>query len=73
MSHPTPWTCRSCRAVLGEVRDGVLHPVVPVGSVDGRGAARLACPQCGRVRVWEPSAGCLSGRESPAPLPLRRD
>src|SRR4051812_26467779 len=24
MSHTTDWTCHSCRAVLGQVRDGVL-------------------------------------------------
>ena len=55
MSHETLWTCRSCRAVLGQVRDGVLRPLVPVESVDGRGVARLACLKCGRVRVWLPS------------------
>jgi hypothetical protein len=55
MSHSTPWTCRSCRAVLGQVRDGVLRPSVPVESVDGRGVARVLCPGCGRVRVWQPS------------------
>ena len=55
MSHSTDWTCRSCRAVLGQVRDGVLRPLVPVESVDGRGVARVPCPRCGRVRVWAPS------------------
>jgi hypothetical protein len=72
MSHTTDWTCRSCRSVLGRVRDGVLRPIVPVESVDRRGVARVACPGCGRVRVWEtvgatrpdpaPRAG-VSGRE----------
>src|SRR5205823_3682408 len=57
MSHTTAWTCRSCRAVLGQVRDGVLWSVVPVESVDGRGVARVPCPGCGRVRVWEPAPG----------------
>jgi hypothetical protein len=55
MSHTTDWTCRSCRAVLGRVRDGVLWPVVPVESVDTRGVARVPCPRCGRVRVWRPT------------------
>ena len=55
MSHTTDWTCRSCRAVLGQVRDGVLRPMVPVESVDGRGVARLACPRCGGARVWRPT------------------
>ena len=49
MSHSTAWACRSCRAVLGHVRDGVLQPIVPVASVDGRGVARVPCPRCGRV------------------------
>jgi hypothetical protein len=57
MSHATDWTCRSCRAVLGQVRDGVLWPVVPVESVDGRGVARVPCAACGRVRAWEPASG----------------
>jgi hypothetical protein len=55
MSHTTDWRCRSCRAVLGLVRDGVLRPVVPVESVDARGVARLPCLACGRVRIWAPS------------------
>jgi hypothetical protein len=52
MSHATDWACRSCRAVLGQVRDGVLRRLVAVDSIDERGVARLPCPQCGRVRVW---------------------
>jgi len=56
MSHATDWTCRSCCSVLGQVRAGVLHPVAPVESVDGRGVVRVPCPQCDRVRVWEPSS-----------------
>jgi hypothetical protein len=55
MSHASAWTCRSCRAVLGHVRDGVLRPVVPVESVDARGVARVPCPDCGRARIWVPS------------------
>ena len=55
MSHATVWTCRSCRVVLGQVRDGVLLPLVPVESVDAGGAARVPCPRCGRVRVWLPT------------------
>ncbi len=35
MSHTTNWTCRSCGSTLGHVHDGVLHPTVPVESVDG--------------------------------------
>jgi hypothetical protein len=70
MSHTTDWTCRSCRTVLGQVRDGVLWPLVPVESVDGRGAARLVCPGCGRVRAWEPAG---DGRPIHAPpRPFRR-
>jgi hypothetical protein len=55
MSHVTNWTCRSCRTLLGQVRDGVLYPLAAVASVDRLGAARLTCSACGRVRVWEPS------------------
>jgi hypothetical protein len=65
MSHATTWTCRSCRAVLGQVRDGVLRPCVPVESVDGRGVARVPCPGCGRVRVWEPAADQCTRRPVP--------
>ena len=55
MSHVISWTCRSCRAVLGHVRDGVLRPVAAVESVDGWGVARIPCPTCRRVRAWLPS------------------
>lgn len=55
MSHTTHWLCRSCRAVLGEIDNGVLHPLVPVVSVDRQGVARVPCPGCGRVRAWAPS------------------
>jgi len=55
MTHTTDWTCRSCRAVLGRVRDGVLRPLVPVVSVDTKGVARVPCPRCGGVRVWWPT------------------
>ena len=57
MSHAVEWRCRSesCRTPLCQVRGGVLRPLVPVESVDGRGAARVPCPQCGRVRVWFPT------------------
>ena len=55
MSHAVEWRCRSCRVVLGQVRHGVLRPLVPIESVDGRGLARVPCPRCGRVRVWVPS------------------
>jgi len=55
MTHVTNWACRSCRSVLGHVRDGLLRPAVPVESVDGQGVARIPCPTCGRVRAWEPS------------------
>ena len=57
MSHATDWTCRSCRFVLGHVRDGVLRPVVPVESLDGHGVARVPCPKCGGVRTWVPRPG----------------
>jgi hypothetical protein len=62
MSHTTDWRCRSCRAVLGRVRDGVLWPMVPVESVDGRGAARVPCTTCGRVRVWAPAGETVEAR-----------
>jgi hypothetical protein len=52
IGRATDWTCRSCRTVLGQVRDGTLRPQVPVESVDGCGVARLPCPTCGRVRAW---------------------
>jgi len=55
MSHVTDWTCRSCRAVLGQVRDGTLRPCVPVESIDTKGNARVPCPQRGRIQVWSPS------------------
>ena len=55
MSHATDWHCSACRFVLGQVRDGVLRPLAPVESVDGRGLARVSCPRCGRVRVWFPN------------------
>jgi hypothetical protein len=64
MSRITDWTCRSCRAVLGLVRDGVLRPCVPVESVDGSGMARVPCPGCGRVRVWEPAGDASAVRAS---------
>ena len=57
MSHITDWACRSCRAVIGRVRDGVLRPIVPVESVDGWGVARVPCLTCGRVRTWAPAGG----------------
>jgi len=49
MSRATDWTCRSCRAVLGQVRDGVLRPAVPVESVDGQGVPRVPCPTWGAL------------------------
>jgi hypothetical protein len=73
MSHTTDWTCRSCRSFVGIVRDGVLRPLVPVESVDGRGVVHVPCPTCGRTRVWEPSAGRDLGHRSPAPPHRRRD
>jgi hypothetical protein len=57
MSHATAWVCRTCRTPLGQVRNGVLYPSVPVGSVDEQGVAHIPCPGCGRVRVWKPSVG----------------
>ena len=64
MSHATDWRCRACRTPLGHVRDGVLRPVVPVASVDGRGVARLRCPACEEARHWFPSgAAAALGRE----------
>ena len=63
MSHPTAWTCRSCRVVLGQVRAGVLRPSGRVASVDGRGVARVPCPSCGRVRVWFPAYPPIDPRD----------
>ena len=59
MSHPTAWTCRSCRFVLGQVRDGVLRPLVPVEAVDGRGVARVPCPRCG-VSCWSTASSAAA-------------
>ena len=71
MSHPTAWTCRSCRFVLGQVHDGVLRPLATVESVDGRGMARVPCPRCGRVRIWFPSvvAAAVAGDHRPSDRP----
>ena len=55
MSHPTNWACRSCRMLLGHVRDGVLWPLVAIEQIDPRGVAQVPCPRCGRVRVWLPT------------------
>jgi len=73
VSHQTSWKCRTCGTTLGTVRNGVLRPLVPIHSVDGQGVVRVPCPKCGRIRVWEPSAGCYLGHRSPAPPHLRRD
>ena len=62
MSHASNWTCRACGSLLGEVRHGVLRPLVPVASVDGRGAVRIPCPTCGPVRTWSPSGSTAMGR-----------
>jgi hypothetical protein len=66
MSHAVAWLCRAaaCRFVLGQVRVGVLHPLVPVESVDGRGVARVPCPACGRVRTWLPAPIASKQRSS---------
>ena len=62
MSHAAAWRCRAeaCRTVLGQVRDGVLRPLVPVGSVDGRGVERsyaratrrTVASSNGRPTIW---------------------
>ena len=62
MSHSAAWTCRSCRTPLGQVRNGILFPQVRVASVDGRGAVRIPCPTCRRVRTWSPSGSTAMGR-----------
>ena len=64
MRHVSNWTCRSCRAVLGQVRDGVLHPTVAVESVDGREIGGVACQQCGRAWEWEPTVQRTLGWEA---------
>jgi hypothetical protein len=68
MSHATDWACRSCRTPLGRIREGVLRPLVPVESIDGRGVARVPCPGCGRVRAWWPSVttATAAGKRRPA-------
>jgi hypothetical protein len=70
MSHVSDWVCRSCRAVLGHVRDGVLCPVVAVASINALGVARVLCPHCGRIRAWEPvGCGPLCAPSRPARQP----
>jgi len=66
MTHITNWTCRSCRHVLGHVRDGLLRPAVPVESVDEQGVARIPCPSCRRVRAWVPTRAVPSRMGSSA-------
>jgi len=63
VSHTTDWTCRSCRAVLGQVHNAVLHPIVTVRSIDRQGLARVPCPRCGRVRDWVPSVATADRQE----------
>ena len=57
MSHPSPWRCLSCKALLG-LHDaaGRLRPVpptatLPVAEIAANGAASLRCPKCSEVRV----------------------
>ena len=44
MRHVSNWTCRSCRAVLGQVRDGCAPPARArrVGGRTGRGAPTVS-------------------------------
>ncbi len=72
MSHATDWTCRACRFVLGQVREGVLRPLVPVASVDGRGVTRVSCTRCGQVRVWIPANADPIATVGPSTLLLER-
>ena len=55
MSHAVEWRCRSCRAVLGHVRDGVLRPLVPVESVDGWGVAGYRVRAAGESKLGFPA------------------
>ena len=62
MSHPSPWRCLSCKALLGQHdAAGRLRPVppaatLPVVEVAVNGAVVLRCPTCGQVRVRKPGA-----------------
>jgi hypothetical protein len=60
MRHPSPWPCKSCAAVLGEVApDGSLTIRGLEIRTDRRGPTRVVCPRCGAERPW------LTGRERP--------
>lgn len=52
MTHPREWRCLSCRAAIGQYRDGVL--VLPEDTERRwKGMAELSapCPQCGAERT----------------------
>ena len=71
MSHPAPWTCRSCAFILGHVRAGVLRPSAPVEQIDSQGVAQFRCPRCETPRPWFPSgaAAAAGGDRRPADRP----
>jgi hypothetical protein len=60
VSHAAPWRCTNdaCPVILGEVRNGVLDVFAPRPQVGGAKVA-VACPSCGRVRVWELRERCM--------------
>ncbi len=48
------WTCRRCRALLGHVRRGNVHPLPAAKPVylPRKGDLRVTCPECGERRRW---------------------
>jgi hypothetical protein len=56
MSHATDWTCRSCRAILGRVRDGELDPLESADSIDATDPWLM--PRPGRSRFNSPGSTC---------------
>ena len=46
----------SCGFGLGTVLRGVLTPTTPGVRVRRGGVVELACPRCGAVRIWAPTA-----------------
>lgn len=55
MPHPTSWTCRRCRRVLGTVARDVLHVEwpTPFRSLPN-GWVALCCPGCTGRNLWKP-------------------
>lgn len=53
MSRNT-WTCRRCRALLGHVKRGIVHPLPDAKPVylPRKGELRVTCPECGERWRW---------------------